>query len=92
MQGHPSNLACSFIADNYTILASDHFSHKSVTSCAAVSVTRNKTRGMVHAEMLRRMTLDPSSVTEDVILANTELVWYLGQFVFGRMNTSRALA
>jgi FkbM family methyltransferase len=28
MQGHPSNLACSFIADNYTILASDHFSHK----------------------------------------------------------------
>jgi FkbM family methyltransferase len=26
MQGHPSNFACSFIADNYTIPASDHFS------------------------------------------------------------------
>lgn len=40
--------------------------------------------------MLRRMKLDPSTVTEDVILANTELVWYLGQFVFGRINSSRA--
>jgi len=28
MQGHPSNFACSFIADNYTIPASDHFSHR----------------------------------------------------------------
>jgi len=28
MQGHPRNLACSFIADKYRILASDHFSHK----------------------------------------------------------------
>jgi FkbM family methyltransferase len=28
MQGHPSNFACSFIADNYKIPDSDHFSHK----------------------------------------------------------------
>jgi FkbM family methyltransferase len=28
MQGHPSNFACSFIADNYTIPADDHFSHR----------------------------------------------------------------
>jgi FkbM family methyltransferase len=28
LQGHPSNLACSFIADNYKIPASDHFSHE----------------------------------------------------------------
>jgi FkbM family methyltransferase len=28
MQGHPSNFACSFIADNYTIPANDHFSHR----------------------------------------------------------------
>ena len=42
--------------------------------------------------MLRRMKLEPSTVTEDVILANTELVWYLGQFVFGRMNSSRVSA
>jgi FkbM family methyltransferase len=28
MQGHPSNFACSFIADNYTIPGSDHFSYK----------------------------------------------------------------
>jgi hypothetical protein len=42
--------------------------------------------------MLRRMKLEPSTVTEDAILTNTELVWYLGQFVFGRMNSSRVLA
>jgi FkbM family methyltransferase len=28
MQGHPSNFACSFIADNYTIPAGDHFSQR----------------------------------------------------------------
>ncbi|MDH6146815.1 hypothetical protein OKW46_000737 [Paraburkholderia sp. WSM4179] len=42
--------------------------------------------------MLRRMKLEPSTVTEDAIFANTELVWYLGQFVFGRMNAARAAA
>ncbi len=26
MQGHPSNFACSFVADNYTIPTADHFS------------------------------------------------------------------
>jgi FkbM family methyltransferase len=25
MQGHPSNFACSFVADNYTVPATDHF-------------------------------------------------------------------
>ena len=39
--------------------------------------------------MLRRMKLDTSTVTEEDILANADLVWYLGQFVFGRMNSSR---
>jgi FkbM family methyltransferase len=28
MQGHPSNFACSFVADHYTIPASDHFSQR----------------------------------------------------------------
>jgi FkbM family methyltransferase len=28
MQGHPSNFACSFIADHYIIPADDHFSHR----------------------------------------------------------------
>jgi FkbM family methyltransferase len=28
MQGHPSNFACSFVADNYTIPAKDHFSQR----------------------------------------------------------------
>jgi hypothetical protein len=42
--------------------------------------------------MLRRMKLEPATVTEDAIFANTELVWYLGQFVFGRMNAARATA
>ena len=28
MQGHPSNFACSFIADNYKIPDSDHFAHE----------------------------------------------------------------
>ena len=28
MQGHPSNFACSFIADNYTIPADDHFAQR----------------------------------------------------------------
>ena len=42
--------------------------------------------------MLRRMKLEASTVAEEEILANSELVWYLGQFVFGRMNSSRASA
>src|SRR6478735_3962925 len=28
MQGHPSNFACSFIADHYTIPRSDHFTYE----------------------------------------------------------------
>jgi FkbM family methyltransferase len=28
MQGHPSNFACSFVADKYTIPADDHFSYE----------------------------------------------------------------
>src|ERR1700724_3140198 len=28
MQGHPSNFACSFVADNYTIPTDDHFSQR----------------------------------------------------------------
>ena len=42
--------------------------------------------------MLRRMKLEAATVVEEDIVANTELVWYLGQFVFGRMNSSRASA
>lgn len=40
--------------------------------------------------MLRRMKLEPTDVTEGDILANKELGWYLGQFVFGRMSAARA--
>ncbi|CAG4914373.1 replication initiation protein [Paraburkholderia gardini] len=40
--------------------------------------------------MLRRMKFDAAAVTDEEILANTELVWYLGQFVFGRMSSSCA--
>jgi Initiator Replication protein len=39
--------------------------------------------------MLRRMKLEVSTVTEEDIFANSDLVWYLGQFVFGRANSSR---
>jgi hypothetical protein len=42
--------------------------------------------------MLRRMKLDAQTATEEEILANSELVWYLGQFVFGRMNAARSAA
>ena len=42
--------------------------------------------------MLRRMKLDASTVTEEELLSNADLVWYLGQFVFGRVNSSRAAA
>jgi hypothetical protein len=42
--------------------------------------------------MLRRMKLEAATVTETEILANTELVWYLGQFVFGRVSSARASA
>jgi hypothetical protein len=42
--------------------------------------------------MLRRMKLEAATVTEAEILANTELVWYLGQFVFGRVSSARASA
>ena len=42
--------------------------------------------------MLRRMKLEAATVAEEDIVANSELVWYLGQFVFGRMNASRASA
>jgi hypothetical protein len=40
--------------------------------------------------MLRRMKLEPASVTEEDILANAELGWYLGQFVYGRMSSTHA--
>ncbi|AEI81442.1 hypothetical protein CNE_BB1p00070 (plasmid) [Cupriavidus necator N-1] len=40
--------------------------------------------------VLKRMRLEASSVSEDIILANSELAWYLGQFVFGRMASLRA--
>jgi hypothetical protein len=40
--------------------------------------------------VLTRMRLEASSVSEDIILANSELAWYLGQFVFGRMASLRA--
>jgi hypothetical protein len=36
------------------------------------------------------MKLEPAEVTEDDILANTELGWYLGQFVYGRISASRS--
>jgi hypothetical protein len=42
--------------------------------------------------MLRRMKLDASTVTEEEVVSNADLVWYLGQFVFGRVNSSRAAA
>ena len=42
--------------------------------------------------MLRRMKLDASTVTEEEVVSNADLVWYLGQFVFGRVNSSRATA
>ncbi|CAM3480780.1 MULTISPECIES: replication initiation protein [Cupriavidus] len=40
--------------------------------------------------VLRRMKLEPASVSEDVILTTPDLSWYLGQFVFGRVALSRA--
>jgi hypothetical protein len=40
--------------------------------------------------MLRRMKLEPSAVAEEDILTNAELGWYLGQFVYGRVNASRS--
>ncbi|WP_322102127.1 replication initiation protein [Paraburkholderia sp. J41] len=40
--------------------------------------------------MLRRMKLEPAEVTEDDILTRAELGWYLGQFVYGRLNASRS--
>jgi hypothetical protein len=40
--------------------------------------------------MLRRMKFEAATVAEEDIVANTELAWYLGQFVFGRMNSPRA--
>lgn len=39
---------------------------------------------------LRRMKLEPATVTEEEIFARAELGWYLGQFVFGRLNVSRS--
>jgi len=38
--------------------------------------------------VLRRMKLEPSSVTEQDILAKSELGWYLGQFVYGRIKAA----
>ncbi|MDK3022962.1 replication initiation protein [Cupriavidus taiwanensis] len=40
--------------------------------------------------VLRRMKLEPSAVPEEVILANPDLAWYLGQFVFGRMKSQQS--
>lgn len=38
--------------------------------------------------VLRRMKLEPASVTDDVILNHRELIWYVGQFVFLRKQAS----
>jgi hypothetical protein len=59
-----------------------------------VKTRREYVRGWVASRqgklMLRRMKLEPAEVTEDDILANTELGWYLGQFVYGRISASRS--
>jgi hypothetical protein len=61
---------------------------------ADVKTRREYVRGWVASRqgklMLRRMKLEPAEVTEDDILANTELGWYLGQFVYGRISAARS--
>ncbi|CAG9187387.1 replication initiation protein [Cupriavidus pinatubonensis] len=37
--------------------------------------------------VLKRMKLEASSITEDIILSTPDLSWYLGQFVFGRIKS-----
>ncbi|MBB3011230.1 replication initiation protein [Cupriavidus alkaliphilus] len=40
--------------------------------------------------VLKRMKLEASSITEDIILTTPDLAWYLGQFVFGRLKAEVA--
>ena len=80
MQGHPSNLACSFIADNYKIPASDHFSHE-------VTVKRlDQTFSELSLDRLDFMKVDVEGFELEVFAGAKETLATYRPIVFLEMN------
>jgi FkbM family methyltransferase len=80
MQGHPSNFACSFIADNYKIPDSDHFSHE-------VTVKRlDETFGELSLDRLDFMKVDVEGFELEVFEGAKETLSTYRPIVFLEMN------
>jgi FkbM family methyltransferase len=80
MQGHPSNFACSFVADNYTIPANDHFSQR-------VSVKRlDDIFSDLSLDRLDFMKIDVEGFELEVLAGAKEILNLYKPIVFLEMN------
>jgi len=80
MQGHPSNLACSFIADSYKIPDADHFSHE-------VTVKRlDETFGELSLDRLDFLKVDVEGFELEVFEGAKETLSAYRPIVFLEMN------
>ncbi|MBV8642191.1 MAG: FkbM family methyltransferase [Verrucomicrobia bacterium] len=80
MQGHPSNFACSFIADNYRIAAEDHFSQ-------SVPVRRlDNVFSELYLDRLDFMKVDVEGFELEVFAGAKEILNTYQPIVFLEMN------
>jgi len=80
MQGHPSNFSCSFVADNYTIPAPDHFARQ-------VSVKRlDDIFSELSLDRLDVMKVDVEGFELEVFAGAREILNTYKPFVFMEMN------
>jgi len=80
MQGHPSNFACSFVADNYTIPASDHF------SCEVPVKRLDDTFSELSLDRLDFMKVDVEGFELEVFAGAKEILNTYKPIVFLEMN------
>ena len=80
MQGHPSNFACSFVADNYTIPASDHF------SCEVPVKRLDDTFSELSLDRLDFMKVDVEGFELEVFAGAREILNTYKPIVFLEMN------
>jgi FkbM family methyltransferase len=80
MQGHPSNFACSFVADHYTIPAGDHFAYE-------VTVKRlDETFSELSLDRLDFMKVDVEGFELEVFAGAKEILNSYKPIVFLEMN------
>jgi len=80
MQGHPSNFACSFVADNYAIPASDHF------SCEVPVKRLDETFSELSLDRLDFMKVDVEGFELEVFAGAKEILNAYKPIVFLEMN------